>query len=77
MGLARGGATAHRPPDAYADPGNNAPTSVDNYIPRDVNALVRNGYRVAVTTPARLGHTSPRTTGCPVDSRTPDPFALG
>jgi len=54
VGLAQGGAVGPRPRDAYADPGNNAPTSVDNYIPRDVNALVRNGHRVAVADPVGL-----------------------
>jgi hypothetical protein len=55
VSLARGGATGRRPLDAYADPDHNKPQSVDNYLPRDVNALVRNkGRRVAVQDPVGL-----------------------
>jgi hypothetical protein len=52
--LARPAALGSHPVDAYADPGNNGPTSVDNYIPRDISALVRNGHRVTVADPVGL-----------------------
>ena len=54
VNLARTGATLPGPVDAYADRVYNGPTSVDNYIPRDVGALVRNGYRVTVADPVGL-----------------------
>lgn len=52
--LARPGALGPQPIDAYADTGPTPPMSVDNYIPRDVGALVRNGYRVTVADPVGL-----------------------
>jgi hypothetical protein len=53
VGLARMGATNPGPVDAYTDP-LSTPTSVDSYLPRDVAALVRNHYRVAVHDPVGL-----------------------